>query len=38
MASGNDDGADKPITGPALAKASAAALAHTHGGKVTEPR
>jgi uncharacterized membrane protein YkoI len=36
MASGNDDGADKPITGPALAKASAAALAHTHGGKVTE--
>ncbi|GAA2071312.1 PepSY domain-containing protein [Actinomadura alba] len=36
MASGGgDDGADKPITGPALARAGAAALAYTHGGKVT---
>ena len=30
-----DDGNDKPITGDALDKASAAALAHTHGGRVT---
>jgi uncharacterized membrane protein YkoI len=36
MASSNDGGADKPITEPALAKASAAALAYTHEGKVTE--
>jgi hypothetical protein len=33
-ASGGEDGS--PITGPALAKAEAAALAHTGGGKVTE--
>jgi uncharacterized membrane protein YkoI len=32
----DDDGSDKPITGDALDKASAAALAHTHGGRVTE--
>ncbi len=31
-----DDGSDKPIAGSALAKASAAALAHTGGGRVTE--
>ena len=33
---GDDDGSDKPITGTALDKAKAAALAHTGGGKVTE--
>lgn len=33
---GGDDGSDKPITGAALNKASAAALEHTGGGKVTE--
>ncbi len=33
---GDDDGTDKPITGDALDKASAAALAHTGGGTVTE--
>ena len=33
---GDDDGSDKAITGTALDKASAAALAHTGGGKVTE--
>jgi uncharacterized membrane protein YkoI len=32
----DDDGSDKAITGTALDKASAAALAHTGGGKVTE--
>ena len=32
---GDDDAAETPITGPALAKASAAALAHTGGGRVT---
>ena len=37
VASGADDsGDDKPITGEALQRASAAALVHTHGGKVTE--
>jgi uncharacterized membrane protein YkoI len=35
-ATSDDDGSDKPITGDALEKASAAALAHTHGGRVTE--
>ena len=35
-AGGDDDGTDTPITGAALAKAKAAALAHTGGGKVTE--
>ena len=30
-----DDGADQPITGDALAKAKAAALAETGGGRVT---
>lgn len=30
-----DDGGDTPITGPALARASAAALDHTGGGRVT---
>jgi uncharacterized membrane protein YkoI len=35
-AGGDDDATDKAITGPALAKASAAALAHTGEGKVTE--
>ena len=30
-----DDGADQPITGAALAKAKAAALAYTAGGRVT---
>jgi uncharacterized membrane protein YkoI len=33
---GDDDASDTPITGAALAKAKAAALAHTGGGKVTE--
>ena len=32
---GGDD-ADRPIEGPALERASAAALAHTKGGRVTE--
>lgn len=31
----DDDGSDKAITGTALARASAAALEHTGGGKVT---
>ena len=31
----DDDGPDTPITGAALQKASAAALAHTGGGRVT---
>jgi uncharacterized membrane protein YkoI len=35
-AGGDDDGSDTPITGSALAKAKAAALAHTGGGAVTE--
>ena len=35
-AGGDDDGSDTPITGAALAKAKAAALAHTGGGRVTE--
>lgn len=33
---GDDDGAQKPISGSALDKASAAALAETGGGSVTE--
>jgi uncharacterized membrane protein YkoI len=33
---GDDDGSDKAITGTALDRASAAALKHTGGGKVTE--
>jgi uncharacterized membrane protein YkoI len=33
---GDDDGADKPITGQALDRAKAAALDATGGGKVTE--
>jgi uncharacterized membrane protein YkoI len=33
---GDDDAGDTPITGDALAKAKAAALAHTGGGEVTE--
>lgn len=33
---GDDDGADEPITGAARARAEAAALEHTHGGRVTE--
>jgi uncharacterized membrane protein YkoI len=33
---GDDDATQKPITGSALDKAKAAALAHTGGGKVTE--
>jgi hypothetical protein len=32
---GDDDATDTPITGPALAKAKAAALAHTGAGEVT---
>lgn len=35
-AGGDDDGSEKPITGNALDKASAAALGHTGGGRVTE--
>jgi len=34
--SGDDDGTETPITGDALGQASAAALAHTGGGTVTE--
>jgi len=34
-AGSDDDGGDTPITGPALEKASAAALAETGGGRVT---
>jgi uncharacterized membrane protein YkoI len=33
---GDDDGSEKAITGTALDKASAAALAHTGGGEVTD--
>jgi uncharacterized membrane protein YkoI len=33
---GDDDGSDKAITGSALQRASAAALDHTGGGRVTE--
>ncbi len=35
-AGGHDDGSEKPITGEALDKASAAALDHTGGGRVSE--
>ena len=35
-ASGDDDATDRPIRGQELQRASAAALAHTGGGKVTE--
>ena len=35
IAAGGDDATDTPISGAALQKASAAALAHTGGGKVT---
>jgi hypothetical protein len=35
-AGGDDDGSDTAITGQALDRASAAALEHTGGGKVTE--
>lgn len=33
---GDDDGTERPITGDALAKAKAAALERTGGGRVTE--
>jgi hypothetical protein len=33
---GNDDGDGHPITGPALERATSAALAYTGGGRVTE--
>ena len=33
---GDDDGSDRPIAGNALDRASAAALDHTGGGRVTE--
>jgi hypothetical protein len=36
VAAAHGDDTETPITGPALAKASAAALAHTGGGRVTE--
>ena len=36
LASGGDDDDEAPITGAALERASAAALAHTGGGRVTE--
>ena len=36
VATGDDDGSDKAITGSALDRASAAALRHTGGGRVTE--
>jgi len=35
-AGGDDDGDERPISGSALDRASAAALDHTGGGKVTE--
>ena len=35
VGAGGDDGAGQPITGSALEKASAAALAHAGGGQVT---
>jgi uncharacterized membrane protein YkoI len=35
-AGGDDDGSETPITGPALERASAAALEETGGGRVTE--
>src|SRR3954470_7201184 len=35
VAQSRDDGPDRPITGPALARARAVALAHTGGGRVT---
>jgi uncharacterized membrane protein YkoI len=35
-AGGDDDGSERPISGSALDKASAEALDHTGGGKVTE--
>ena len=35
IAAGGDDGSGSPITGGALAKAKAAALAETGGGKIT---
>jgi len=35
-AGGDDDAAEKPITGRALDRAGAAALAHTGGGRVTD--
>src|SRR5215207_8250085 len=35
-ASGEDDGTERPISGPALDRATAAALAETGGGNVTE--
>jgi uncharacterized membrane protein YkoI len=34
--SGDDDGSERPISGQALDRASAAALDHTGGGEVTE--
>ena len=34
----DDDATDKPVTGSALSKASAAALEHTGGGTVPRPR
>lgn len=36
LGTGDDDGSDQPITGSALDRASAVALDHTGGGKVTE--
>jgi uncharacterized membrane protein YkoI len=36
VATGDDDATDKPISGGALDRASAAALDHTGGGRVTE--
>jgi hypothetical protein len=36
VAAARGDDPETPITGPALAKASAAALAHTGGGRVTD--
>jgi hypothetical protein len=35
IAAGGDDAGEQPITGPALERAKAAALAHTGGGRVT---
>jgi hypothetical protein len=36
VAAGSNESADHPITGPDLTRATSAALASTHGGRVTE--
>lgn len=36
VTTGDDDASERPITGPALSRASAAALDHVGGGRVTD--